>query len=281
VAGVSGCDSRRDQAGYWRAERVRVEVAQALELAQYRFDKRVAAGMGELRVLQEESQSLAVRLKNLREDKELLEAEVEEVARLGEEFSRESASMARTEMVGKSFDSFAAADGREFHEVTVTKVNDLGVDIRHQHGAARLHYSDLSDEHRELFGLDQELAARAERLEREKSLAYGRWIDRQMVAIKQVKREDAERRASKERVSSMRFAAAPVQTRERPLAMSAKPFGTSSRYRRSYRRSSRSTSYRYYYYCPPRNPRNCSSIKRKSTTYLKRVGRIPRGDTSK
>lgn len=53
--------------------------------------------------------------------------------------------------VGQKFAVLAIRGGREFREVTITKVTDVGLEIRHEHGIARIQAPDLDQEWQDRF----------------------------------------------------------------------------------------------------------------------------------
>lgn len=159
----------------------------------------------------------------------------------------------REAVIGKTFETFTAWSGRTYHEVSVSSVDDAGVTIRHADGAARLRYEVLSDDQRQLFGLDAESALAAAAKERTDAVEYESWIDRWWVANRE-KEAERDRLAAIEKAS--RIVSAPsndqqiVAANVSPLAKPATAFSSrGSRYSRRYNRYR--SSYSNYYYPVP------------------------------
>ncbi len=62
----------------------------------------------------------------------------------------------RAAAVGEKISTFTLRDGRTYQGVTITKVTDVGLEIRHQHGFARIHAPDLGPDWQERFQWDDE-----------------------------------------------------------------------------------------------------------------------------
>lgn len=114
------------------------------------------------------------------------------------------------------------------------KVDDSGVLIRHDNGAARLGYADLSNEQRLFFGIEESSALAAEERERKEALQYEQSIDMQMAAIKAKEKTAASRNVVEDELRAMRARVATASKPREPslLSQPARPFGTGSIYRR-------------------------------------------------
>jgi hypothetical protein len=142
------------------------------------------------------------------------------------------------------------------------------VAFRHEHGAARLRYTELSDDQRLIFGLEEEAALAAEDRERRQALAYELSIDMELEAMRD---RESEARADSIAAENNNFLASrslmanPNHQREiRPLAQPARAFGSGSSYRRHYNYSGYRfyrPAYRYVYRHPPAVNPFCSSYR--------------------
>ncbi|MCB1134313.1 MAG: hypothetical protein KDN05_24565, partial [Verrucomicrobiae bacterium] len=169
---ITSCQ-RRNVDGAWHAdERVKVELEQHLKLLTYRFESRGGNLTTELQETRARIESNRAALGSAREDLAQLETEVSELAvetrRIADEVARET----RRKSLGRHFDTFIAANGRTYRDVTVSQVTDGSVEIRHETGSARFRPADLSLEQQEMFGISAEAAAREAQAERERRLAY-------------------------------------------------------------------------------------------------------------
>ena len=127
-------------------------------------------------------QDVSARLEQLGQRKVTLEKSRpqirESIAALEEEFTRYRATFRRklwADAIGESLGTLAVRGGRVFQQATITRVTDVGLEIRHEHGIARIQAPDLdpkmqqrfqwSDEEREsrLKGELEEQLGRTER----------------------------------------------------------------------------------------------------------------------
>ncbi len=75
-------------------------------------------------------------------------------------------AIVRLTAIGESLGTVETLDGRTFYETTITRVTDVGIEVRHRDGTARLHFSGLPVEMRERFSYDPSLAQKRLRMER-------------------------------------------------------------------------------------------------------------------
>ena len=74
--------------------------------------------------------------------------------------------VARLTAVGESLGTVYTLDGRKFYEARITRVTDVGIEIQHRDGSARLHFSGLAPDIRHRFPYVPEMAQKALQLER-------------------------------------------------------------------------------------------------------------------
>lgn len=242
-----GCDNNRQEIACWEAEREKNELAQRLELMKYRYELSEPGAFSELARLENTMQELDRRTGILLRNLSDLGVEIAALERQNEDFERLAIQNQRMNALGRKFGSFALKDGRTFRNVSITGVDDGGVAIRHEHGAARLRYEELSPEQCVLFGLEEESSRLAIIRETQESLAYERWMDRAMVVARE--KEDyaslpANKQAIENRGENLMVARASANWRLRPLARPATPVGSRSWSRGWYRYS------RCRYYSP-------------------------------
>lgn len=265
---LPSCKSREGGAVFWENERELIELDQRRKLAEYRLGLSESGKAGELENLKTLLSESGDRLLHLHAEKSALNAEIERLASRNDELSRVALGRKRSRARGMEFEAFASRDGRIFKNATITEVDDSGVAFRHEHGAARLRYAELSDEQRLFFGLDKSAALAAEQQERREALAYERRIDAELAAMQASDERAAalEERESVSRTSSSMLMASSSQSQLRELAQPARPFGRGTSYRRYYNysgyRSYRPVYHPVYSYtaapnpfCPPSRPR--------------------------
>lgn len=267
---------RRGPDGAWHAdERLKVELEQHLKLLTYRFESRGGNLATELQDTRGRIEANHAAIGTAREDLSQLETEVSDLAvetrRIADEVARET----RRKSIGRHFDTFIAANGRTYRDVTVSQVTDGSVEIRHETGSARFRPADLSLEQQEMFGISAEAAAREARIERERRLAYERHIREHQIEEEASAEIAAARTKTRSTRSSLSTALAAADRRdsERPLAQPARPFGSGSIYRTP--RTSYRTRYYYAYpSCP--SPYRTPYVPTSGAQMLKQRPAIPR-----
>lgn len=255
---IPACDKGGNEAVSWEFEQERVELEQRLKLGEYRLGLMSPNGMSELERLNAIVTESEQKLKFLRSDRNSLAADIKTLEENCRNLCETAIEAQRSKSTGLRFPSLTIKDGRIFANVSVTQVDDGGVAIRHEHGAARLRYGDLSEEQRAMFGLEESSALAAEELERREAIAYEKSIEQEMELI----REEQERNAavarseeSSREARSLMAASTPTTRETSALSKPATPFGTGSIYRRSYDPYRYRSAYRYTYYYPTtRNP---------------------------
>ncbi len=243
---LSNCESHDGEATFWEVEREKIELTHRLALAEYRLGLNDSGDIQELERLQFLLTEMEARLWDLKSEQSSLTADIGRMEIRNAELFRTALEKQRARALGMNFDSFSIRDGRTFSHVSVTGVDDSGVAIRHEHGAARLRYAELSDEQRHFFGLEEATALAAEERERRDALAYERSIDLELEAMRERERDErvdliAERNKNL-LVSRSLMAASNHQHETRPLAQPARSIGSGMSYRRWYGYS----GYRYY-----------------------------------
>ena len=257
---LPGCDNRQVDAGYWAREREKIELTQRLKMAEYRIGQTNPEDLAELTQLGIRLREFDQRVRDLVQNRSALRAEIKAMEYRNDEAGRLAIQDRRTSAVGRKFDSFVLKDGRTLQNVAITGVDDSGVAIRHDHGTARLRYSDLSPEQNLIFGLEETSALAAENRELQESIAYERRIDLEIQSLRD-KEERAAADAKRDddaQVSRSLMARESGNQRTSPLAQPARQVGSGSWSRTWYGdspyRSYRPT-YRYVYYYPARpNP---------------------------
>ena len=123
-----------------------------------------------------ERQALVKQLGTLKQRRDSLEASrvalTPAIRALAEEFSRyrqRYRDQARNAAVGESLGNLKTRAGREFRNATIVRVTDVGLEIHHEEGTARVQAPDLSDTLRERFQWNDE--ERYATLKQESSLA--------------------------------------------------------------------------------------------------------------
>ena len=170
------CQHQRDQSAWWENERERIELEQQLNLAAYRCGRVQDGTPGELATLMAGVCNLKQRQQMLRLTRYSLQQEILLLEQQCDDLAEKSVRAKRLALIGTRFESLRLFATRIFHHVTVTGIDDGGVSITHDHGAARLTFADLSPEQREFFGLDESAASAAANREAQQLLAYDQWL---------------------------------------------------------------------------------------------------------
>ena len=223
----TGCKNDRKTSVWWENERERIELEQQLKLAQYRCDRSPSGNPGDLAKLVESVRELKLRKQTLLQARTLLEAGIKELEHQCDEIADKMIQARRMALTGRKFETLRLNASRIFHHVAITGIDDCGVSISHDHGAARLSYVDLSPEQREFFGLDEDASIASANRESQQALAYECWIeqslrtarDNQQLASAAAMKEDEA--ATKARNLLLEQEAA--RYRLRPLAQPARP----------------------------------------------------------
>jgi hypothetical protein len=106
--------------------------------------KRLEKVRGELPVLSRRKAELTASIGTLRETIRTTE---EDFAAYRETYRRQ----ARLNAVGEKIGLLTIRGGREFRNVTISEVTDVGLEIRHEHGIARIHAPDLDADWQDRF----------------------------------------------------------------------------------------------------------------------------------
>jgi len=257
VAGVllSACEREGEDSVWWENQRTIIELEQRIELARYRLEMKSPAEEGgasdpdavPAKVLSEGIASMTLR-------KQQVTAEIKDLRDGWAGFRAETLHRRRVAAMAELNGDFHLPDGRVLQDARITKIDDGGVSISHETGAARLRIDDLDESQRAYFGLDAELAEIAHVQEREQRIAYERWHKERQTANEEESRKLAEaRREEEKRLSSARLLAAANRTvATRPLSSAigalgetGSVYGTGYSYRRSRYYSRPSVRYNY------------------------------------
>lgn len=171
----------------------------------------------------------------------------------------------RMTSIGKEYPKFAAKH-RVYQDVTVVEVDDMGIQIRHKDGLSRVTASKLSLEQMKDFGIDPEIAHKAQLDEAKQIAAYNKMVDTELA-----KREQQERIAkAHEALAPLPVVASTTTRSTRPsnfgkMSSSYASYGTSSRTRRY--RSSYYTGPTIYYYNPGNSGSSCNYSSYSSSFY--------------
>ena len=243
---LPSCRRHEATAEFWRNEREKTELIHRLELSEYRMSLPNARSGQELDDIRKQISEMEVRLQNLQSNRRALISDIAVMTDRNMEASKTGLARLREKCQGTSFDTLTAKNGRIYQNVRVVEVDDSGVLIRHENGAARLGYADLSNEQRLFFGIEESSALAAEERERKEALLYEQSIDMQMAAIKANEKASSARDAADDELRAMRARIAAASRPREPslLSQPARPFGTGSIYRRS-------PGYSYYGYYRP------------------------------
>lgn len=250
VALLAGCQQKREDIALWELEQSRIELQESLKLAEYRLHVHEGGKLDELNTLttalagiSSKRQALQTQRAELVEDAASLEQQTVEIELAWIQQQRASSR-------GANFAKFTTKNGRTLENACVTQIDDGGVSIRHDHGAAKLRFDDLTPEQQEQFGLLEARADAAESRELVASAAYEKHVDEHLQAAREQEQERQQTSALARNTQSTRESSPPVSVdtnpSDNPLHQSATRFGGRSWSTYSYSRD-RGTSYRYIY----------------------------------
>lgn len=112
------------------------------------------------------------------------------------------ASKERSQARGEQLGTVYTLDGRTLYDVEIIRVTDIGIEIRHNTGAARLHYNDLPSHYGDRFCYVPSLARKALQLERLASIERNQHLKNSL--IEQMRREGERReQALADRISQL------------------------------------------------------------------------------
>lgn len=243
LAGVSclvftGCERKGDESAWWDGERERVELESRLTLLKYRHGSTDPAACGDLAAMTAEAARLARHKERLGVGKVQLLTEISSMEQAMSGPDGDRRKLVRDAAIGMQFELLTAANGRTFENARVVKIEDGGVSIRHDHGAATLKYGDLTPQQRNEFGLEAESSMAAEDRSAKQQAEYDRWMDRELAAAGE-RRDASDARVAAENEKALRLrtavvAAADASYQDRPLSKAATPFGSGSIWRNSW-----------------------------------------------
>lgn len=251
---VIGCGEKRLDSAWWQGEEQRISLEHDLELKKFRHDQVFTDDSNKLEELTKANDAVAVTLTGLRDQRMQLAASIISMESQRGDIRRTAILEQRRRATGGTHDELTVQSGKTFRAVTVSSIDDAGVAIRHEHGLAKLRFEDLTADQRLLFGLEQDLALAAEGQEKQDALAYERWVDNRMVAVREKEQQKADEAEREAQAAERRRALVAATTRDQvtstntsPLARESRLPGSTGKYYYHYR-SARSygSSYRYY-----------------------------------
>jgi hypothetical protein len=286
--GLMGCERKNDLAAeIRRLEPERIELRHKLELLEFRHSSKDQSDkLAELRQLGARADEHRKTISALRSERDELLAELKDSDQRIKEEVAMLRNQAQKRALNQSFAAIETRQGRIFNDVKVINVSDLGVQIHHRDGTARLGYDDLTDAQRSIFAIeaDASLAAReTERQHLQASAAIMAKAEKRQAMHASRPRETQERVTSTVRTEFPRSSAAtnlaPTAASTGTLSKPPTTFGSGSIYRyhpSRYTYSDRPTAYRYYtpsYQQVPRYSPSCSGSDLRSFTDVIRQNR--------
>lgn len=250
VALLTGCQQKREDIALWELEQSRIELQESLKLAEYRLQVHHGGKLDELNALTTALAGISGKKQNLQIQRTALVEDVASLEQQTVEIELAWIQQQRAISRGASFAKFTTKDGRTLENACVTQIDDGGVSIRHDHGAAKLRFDDLTPEQQEQFGLLEARAEAAENRELIASAAYEKHVEEHLQSAREQEQERQQTSALARNNQSTRVSPPPVSPAtspsDNPLHQSATRFGGRSWSTYSYSRD-RGTSYRYLY----------------------------------
>lgn len=179
VAFTTGCDDSSLKNEILENQHEKIRLQQQVELLTYRLEQTSESSHADLAQIQELSVKLAKQLNYLKIQRDLNENAQKTLNSQITEAQQKSISSRQQAACGSKMDRIVIRDGKTYQQVNVTNINDAGVSIRHQDGAATLRFSDLTPEQQSFFGLDEHRSQAAENRELQSSIAYEAWVGSQ------------------------------------------------------------------------------------------------------
>lgn len=170
----------RTEQEWWRLEQRKIDLQRQIEISKMHFNC-VELAKARSTEIHSHVDNLATRRATLVANRAYLELAVINLEQNLSTIRNNSSQMTARMAAGQKFETLTTPAGKRYENVTVVRISDAGLDIRHSTGSARLGYSDLSPEMRRAFGLDPDRAQIA--LERESlaSAQYERQINRDLI----------------------------------------------------------------------------------------------------
>jgi len=198
-----------------RMEGDRIERQHRLQLLQLRA-ARIENGHLSNTSIGTELESGRACLATLRQTRDELRQDIAGLEQRNEALRQQGLRAARASAAGRRLPELKLASGRVFRDVTIVRVSEIGLEIRHASGVARIGDGELSLAQREEFGIDPELAATAAAREQADARSYEAHIDRQLAAKAALERKAT--RPAPPREDALAAAAARVASTEIPVS---------------------------------------------------------------
>ena len=112
--------------------------------------------IGELREVELRSEAAIKRKEELLEVRDEVRDAIITTEREFADYRSEYRQEERIRAVGESLGTLTLRDGRDYRDASITKVTDVGLEIRHEHGFARIHAPDLGEKWQDRFQWDDE-----------------------------------------------------------------------------------------------------------------------------
>ncbi len=201
---LPACSEEKKDAVWWENEKQIIELRNEIDLARYRTGIRMDAPA--LPTGAPHHSDLSKDIESLSTKKSLLSARISALESGWEDFRTTTLDGRRNLVIGKTFETFETASGKVYEDVTVSRIDDAGVSLRHKSGTARLRFHDLDESRQEFFGLDGELAFIALGKERKKREAYERRIEKglALAKIEETRLADIRREEERQKLASSR-----------------------------------------------------------------------------
>jgi|GEM_PF-7100267 len=178
VGGFYYCDQEVPSDETWLDnERYRMDLQNQIEVTGMRLERREREGEnGKLGEAITNLESLTAGFDKRMAEYEALSQEVVEMEADFLSFRERQLGELRSRAMGREWPEFVSATGKVLKDAKVITVDDTGVMLRHQDGAARMRYEDLTDEQRCFFGLEEESAIAALKEEHRRAQDYEQWV---------------------------------------------------------------------------------------------------------
>ncbi|RYD37673.1 MAG: hypothetical protein EOP87_03070 [Verrucomicrobiaceae bacterium] len=162
---------------WWENERYRMDLQQQIQITSLRLERREREGdAGKLGEATANLEGLIARFDKRMAEYEVLSKDLEETENAFLAFREKRLGELRAQATGREWPEFVSASGRVLKNAKVISVDDSGVTLRHQDGSARMRFEDLTEEHRCLFGLEEESAIAAMKEELRMAHHYEQWV---------------------------------------------------------------------------------------------------------
>jgi len=148
-----------------------VALKSRIDLYENQLEQKVAQGE-KISQLRHDYVTLGTKRSEQRIKRAALEREVRTLRSKYEDYRADALTLARNRAIGERLETLSVPGGRSYHDVVIRKVSDVGLEIRHSEGRARVSFASLSKQWQSRFMYDEDQAQKVLELERKARHSY-------------------------------------------------------------------------------------------------------------